>query len=809
MVTFLHKIWLTAFVLIFADLSAQRTQEVEKLRQDYFDFFNLNRETLFLHLNKTSIVPDEDLWFSAYVYNTKTELPNPETANLNIKIYTKDGVHIDSRVFYISGGKGSGFLELEADKFPPGDYLMEASTNYMKNFEENLPYIQGFTVLGKDPGENPRLAATQPGQYDLQLLPEGGHLVTGTMNSIGVKLLNEKGLGIEFNNAKVMDTEGLVITRFSSNKFGMSRFFFTPESDQEYRVVLETVSGQEIHQQIAPAEKAGMTIVSSEKDDEFIVSVRTNEATRELLNNKDFLFAIHKDGKLKDFRFKFPDDKLEVLVSLNKDSLFPGVNTITIFDPQLQPVVERMIFNMKNLKRSRILAEVGSENTDSLRIDLQATSNLAPGSLSISVLPSETQAHNPDHNILSAFHLKPFINGYLEGAGHYFNPENGSRTRYDMDLLLLSQGWSKYDWTSSFLKIPKEDYDHHIGFEVKGKVNNYKEGKRENLFLGSDDTGFFEVLELEPDGSFGIDRVFLLDSTNISFGLLNTRNQKVTKPSLVATVYPTKELQNKPLLPPHISTKELRIATILPNVYSFGGEVLDTVMITTETIRDPVFTPDLQTHARGFEITEELANRFHYITDFIATKGFEVRTIEGRIQIRSRFSSSIPGNSSNAEKGGRVASSNVMLYLNGSPLDTNASFLNGLLSSEVESIVINKLGYGYGGNGVNGVIKIKTKQGGYIPDTSVTVQEILTNNGYTANREFYAPRYKVYGDSSFNYYGVIDWKPSVTLNEEGRTEIQIPKLKPSTLYVQGMAADGTLVWEELKIEAEDDQKTKR
>lgn len=780
-----NKLHLFFKIFIFSFAFAVFGQEPSKSKNisNYVDYYALNRETLFLHLNKTALILNEDLWLAAYVWNSKIDLPNSETVNLKVEIFKENGIHIDTKTLYISNGKGSGYIRLDPKIYSPGNYFLRASTGYMKNFEEDLSFMQSFKVLGQEFALDQKIR-----EYDLQVLPEGGHLLAGSINSVGVKLIDDLGAGAVFYDARVLNSRNEKVTSFSSNRFGLSRFFFTPIPDEQYRVVLATNTGEKIERLLPQAKEEGINLINTIRNDEHHLSIKTNQKTRRLLKNKKFLLAVHKNGNIREYEFSFPYDQLEVNIFMKKNSLFAGVNTITIFDPNLQPVLERMVYNDRKIKRSRITGDILSVENDSLRIELQTAPNNFRSSLSISVLPSQTKAYNPEHNILSAFHLNPYIKGHIDQAGYYFNPEKDPRQLYNLDLLLLSQGWSKYDWSSSFKRIPEEIESHEIGFTIRGEVMNNKR-KQNSIFVASDDVGLFEIVTLEQNGSFNLERVFLKDSTKISYGLISDRNQKVSIPSVNATVYPKKEWRNLDHLIFFARKKEYNEIANAPEAFPNSGNVLDTVMISVEKRKDPIFNPDLQTHARGIEITEEIADRFYHIADYIATKGFQVRKMQGQLEIRS-YKMSTVALPAYGDKKGRTASSNVLLYLNGAPMGNNASFLNGLMSSDVESIVINQLGHGEGMFGVNGVIKINLKKGAFKRKRTETMRQIIANNGYAPNKEFYSPRYKNYNSTAFEHYGVIDWKPSVVPDMTGKAEIRIPNRGAATLFIEGMGSDG-------------------
>lgn len=766
---------------------AQAPQNIKKLEEKYTEYFKLNRETVFLHLNKTTLVPMENLWISAYVYNPKLHLPYIETTNLNLDIFNKDGVFLDSKTVLVSGGKGSVFVELDPEIFKPGEYFLKASTNYMNNFEEDLSYLQSFTIFGEGP-EN-----TGPkDNFDLQLLPEGGHLVEGVLNSVGVKLIDKSGRGITFTKAKVLNASKKEITFFQSNNFGLAKFNLLPEGNEEYTVILTTKNGEEISKKIPKAQQNGISLTSHERKDFFIFSLKTNKATRESLNNQKYFIAVHKDGAIKDFAFKFPEDKLEANITIEKDSLFTGVNTITIFNENLQPVVERLVFNPNSLKRTRIAAKRIAQRGDSITIELSTAQALKNNSLSISVLPAQTLSYSPRHSIISAFYLKPYLQGNIEEASYYFSPGDEQRKLYDLDLLLLTQGWSKYNWNDIFSKPPGELFLHERGFTIDGTVARRNAKKHSSLFVRSEETGLFEIFNIKEDNSFKLENIYLEDSTTIAVGLLNERNSEISKPAITINVSPKKTGKN-PLKYSliQLTSQPLEYHSNMAELNLVGSTVsLDTVSVSGIRKDTGKYRNESNTFQEEVGITDAIASRYFYVTDLIATKGFRVLRTPTSVQLINNIPFSLNG-----------GNQSPLIIFNGAPLVNGADMIIDLQTSQIESIVINKRGVGYGMQGGNGVIKIVTKKGAGTLPNSETMLSVIAKNGFTANKEFYTPRYTSYSSKAFEEYGTITWISNISLNSEGKAQFKILNtLQPEVkVIIEGMNSEGFLLSEDLLI----------
>lgn len=773
------------FVLTTSVSFAQAPQNIKKLEEKYTEYFKLDREIVFLHLNKTSLVPKENLWLSAYVYNPKLHLPNKETSNLNIEIFNEDGIFLDSKTILVSGGKGSVYVELDPNIFNPGEYFLKASTNYMKNFEDDLSYLQSFTIIGETDSNS-----VSEENFDLQLLPEGGHMVEGVINTVGVKLINETGKGIPFTEAKVLNSSEQEITVFKSNNFGMAKFNLLPENNEEYTVVLTTKLGEEISRKIPKAQPTGIALTAHERKGFFIFSLKTNTATRESLNNQKYFLAVHKDGAIKDFAFMFPEDKLEANITVEKDSLFSGINTVTVFNEDLQPILERLIFNPSTIKHVGVAGERTAIQGDSLIIELTASRALKNNSMSISVLPAQTVAYNPDHSIISAFYLKPYIQGNIDHASYYFSSGEEQRKLYDLDLLLLTQGWSKYNWDNIYSKPPREQFLSEKGFSIEGTIAGRNSKKHTSLFIRSEETGLFEIFEIKEDNSFKLDNIYVEDSTKIAVGLLNDRNSKVTKPSININIFPKKIEKNSTnsLAPSNFQRDRYYANTTDLNLIS-SGVSLDTVTVSGIRKDTRKFRNESNTFQEEVEITDNIASRYFYVTDLIAKKGFRVIRTPTNVQIINNIPFSFNGNQS------------PLIVFNGAPLMNGAELLIDLQTSQVESIVINKRGEGYGMQGGNGVIKIVTKKGAGTQSNSETMLSIIAENGFSTDKEFYTPRYTSYSSKAFEEYGSINWISNLSLNSEGKAQFKILNtLQPEVkIIIEGMNSEGYLLSEELLI----------
>lgn len=786
----MRKINFVAFSLILNfNLFAQfNPTNISDLENSYTNYFKLNRELVFLHLNKTSVIKKEDLWLSAYVYNSRLNTPNNETVNLNLEVFDESGIFIESKTVLITGGKGSTYLNLNKDIYPEGKYLIKATTKYMENFNEDLSFMQPFEILDSNSGSINK----NKKDFDLQLLPEGGHILANVKNNVGVKLIDSNGRPVIFNDGKLLDSENKIIGNFKSNQFGLSKFSYLAEAQQVYSIEVTTTDGEKIKEYLPKAELRGFNISGNNLRDQFFFKVSTNTNSKNLIIDKLFYVAIHQDGSIKDFAFKFPDDKLEASFKLSKDSLYPGINTVTFFDENFNPLLERLFFNDKNLKRIRVKANANGIVMDSIIVNLKSETLIKHNSLSISVLPGSTKSYNPEHNILSAFYIKPYVNGDLENGSYYFSDLNPLRIEYDMDLLLLTQGWSKFQWSSIYNSTPKELVEHEKGFNVKGIISRRREKNEKTILIKSKETGMFEIVEIENDDSFILKNIYVLDNSSLSYSLMNEKKNNILKPSITANIIPNKSHSN--LITKYKYYKFNALGEQNKNFKDFilDVESLDTVNLKGYTTKSKIPRSVFQIIDSYVEVTDELALQYFNVTDYIAEHGFLVYYDEWyNFYIQNRIPTSI-------RKGLLLG---PKIYFNGLPTD-DVTILEYLRMDDVESIVINKSGIGYGVDAAGGVIKIQTRNGPRAQSVRDTFTEIITKNGFSLNKEFYAPKYISYSNDAFKNYGVIDWISDLSLGKNGDKSFKILNtIQPQiSLFIEGITVDGNLISEVLNIQ---------
>jgi hypothetical protein len=768
-----------SLLLTFTNVKSQDNTAIEAKYASYFD---LPRESVFLHLNKSTFIKGESIWYKGYIYNRKDSVPFKETTNLYVGLYDAEGNQLQKSIVRAQNGYAIGNMKMDST-YTTGDYYLKASTNWMRNFNEDDAFIQKIKFLNNE--ANPSI--TKELAYDLQLLPEGGHLVHDVHGVVGVKLIDNKGLGIIFKEGILLDNNNNKVTDFKSNAFGMARFSFTPHKDKNYHVLVTLNGGKELKAKLPDINSTGIVLRAQQNPGKegFMISIATNKATYKKIKKKPYHLLIHKNGASKGSPFVFNRSEKEIIIPLTGDFLFEGINIITLFDEQQNPIAERMIFNQHKWEPTEALVAINEMANDSISLGLQVFSDInIEKNLSVSVLPSETRAYNQKNTILSEFLLKPYLRGYIENPGYYFMDDN-RRREFDLDLLLLTQGWSRYEWNNIFNRVPNPVFEFENGLTLKGTFNDPNLDKYTKFLLEESKYHESKLFDLKkPD--FEIPNVFYDTNEEVEM-LLVKKNGKLKAHGLFAKTLA--KLTTDRLTEKHFNTSSIYLDPV-PNLNYELEEpetiVLEEINVVAEALDKQFKYYGFINSANDVKVDLDIAIRFPFVTDIIRRKSaYDVNdNVPGQVTIVNRRRSSL---------GNQQA---PIVYFDDTRLFGGLDILWQLRTSEIERITFEPFGVYEGSRGAAGVIRIWSRSTDLFDEFLKKRPQVFIDNSiaYAPVKNYYAPKYQ-YASPLFRYFGVVHWEPNLITDHKGRAYLKIPNtgLREVSLFIEGMSKTGELI----------------
>lgn len=761
----------------------------------YLNYFSLPQEQIYTHFNKSGYLPGEAIWFKCYAYNPKTKLPSIITKNLIVELYRPDGKLVDQKILNIEQGVADNVFFLDINS-PTGEYTFRAYTSWMKIFDDLSNFTKCLSIIG--PQKQDTLTDNK---IDVQFLPESGTLLDGLTNKVGIKAVDLNGKGVSLSG-DIIDEKGTVIKSFELNKLGMGSVLLdmTPNIKLSCRVNLS--EGQNLIYPIPHAEKQGIIAQVNQYSNKVFVKVVTNKQT--FLNGHQLYLMVHNSGQIQlIYSIKLDPVKKGNLVELDKSELLNGVNCLTIFNETFEPVAERLFYvNNTNIKGEVKEDFSISKDTVSLMISsIDEDGKPLPSNLSLSVLPGGSACNNFSRSLIAEILLKSGLKGTVEDPNYYFEGKDTSRLN-DIDNLLITQGWRKYNWQIIKDSTSKSlEYEIEKGFNVSGKVNRWsKRSSTENcqIFLHSLDNRILKLSTIDSLGRFSFDNIYITDSIQIYLTVLNKKGRVMNR-KVTASVTPLYKGISSIQKPKNIYTPSIANFALPTNLFS-GDIMIKEVKTFAKKPEPPSSSKIFNTwEAKVFTITDENSGKYNDVNDILRQEFgvSSILVIDEKTKKRKYLYSVNRGLNS-------INMKHQMLIIIDDIPTTFGDVSQYCSVSDIESISVNKTSYGLGMRGVDGAIIIKTRTGTVFNKQGQTIINKLKVQGYSTPVAYYTPKYKVLPpDPSYLKYATVFWQPNVLTDQEGKTTIKFPippELNSIEIRIEGFADNGTIFLENKKLE---------
>ncbi len=788
------------FFLIFNFQNATGQNYQGDVLNKLLDFHSTPKEIAYLHLNKSILLKGEQLGFSAYVMLQKDFEPSLETTNLYVQVKDSNDVVIKEKMLLIDRGTGAGTFDIDST-FTNGTYSIEAFTNWMRNFKQQYFFTEKIQIVESNLGyEQKKIDNLQ--KIDAQFLPESGHLLKNTVNNLGIAIKDSLGYGLSNASVQIKDNKNRIIGETKLNRFGIGSISYTPKVGEEY-VALISYKGRDFTEKIeTKIENQGILIATENKENTVEIVLNTNSETIENFGKDPFILSIQNPGKAITYQVTF-NDETAMSLAVPYTDLNSGINIITLFDKNKRPVAERLFFNYNDLKVEELEKPIVVDQNDSLQLTIP-TNKLADSTfLSVSILPENTISDHRNHNIISYMMLQPFVNGTIEDASWYFQ-EIDSAKEAALDLLLLTQGWSSYEWQKVFNRTQGYNHDFEKYVDFKGISNNKKDGDQRFLIHASPTNPPTVVEVPEGEDSFTFEAIKPIEGESLFISRIK-KNDQLVPAELSLQFFPNHVEEFKhtgeSLAPKsHLFSQKTDPVFSQFNDFGKGIEQLDEVLLETTIAKELKRERKLGEFSYGKidVLSEDDKLLFQNLADYLRVKGLKVVVESQGLSVYSKiFGDGMENNLDPVTNPGVGDRGKMMIYLDDMPMFDTSIFLQYSLIN-IDYIEINQIGMGQGFMGSRGTIKIYTdfEVGAENKSTRNRLQKFEFPVSYAVNKKFYVPKYSNTRDEFFQQYGVIDWKSNLV---SGKGEdISIAFKKPMVdfkLIIEGFTSEGELIYE--------------
>ncbi len=475
----IRKCLICSLVFLMAVLSRlclfAQTNSLNEMLTSYSSY-NQNhlREKIYVHTDRSYYLCGEILWFKTYLTNAADNHPLSLSKVIYVEVLNKLHQPVLQAKVAIKEGTGSGSFDLPPT-LPSGIYELRAYTNWMKNDSSDYFFKKLVTVVNTTQNLDSSVRNIHT-SFFANFFPEGGHLVNGITSDVGFKINDNEGHGIE-GAGIIFDQAKDTITRFKTTRFGMGHFSFLPKNGNHYTAVIVLNDRSVISKNLPTASNQGFVMHLTDNGTHLNIMV----SAADVESQQVYLFAINSQQ----ITFAETNSLVNngVVFNINKDSIKEGMTQITVFNEDKKPVCERLYFKRPT---TRMLINARPDKMDydkreKVNIDLFTTdqaSDSLKGDLSVSVYRLDSLHRPSGQNIFSSLWFSYYLKGYVEDADYYLKKDD-AESNEALNNLLLTQGWSNFDWKNTFQnETPSFTYvPENVGHIIIGKVTDEATGK--------------------------------------------------------------------------------------------------------------------------------------------------------------------------------------------------------------------------------------------------------------------------------------------------------------------------------------------
>lgn len=728
-------------------------------------------ENIHLHINKTTFLQGERLWFKAYVREQKTGLPSLLTSNLHVALFNKEGEEVKRKLIYIQNGLGQGSFAIDST-MTDTEFTLLAWTKYMHNFKKLTPFSQKIEIVKYDAVSE---IGSEP-KAKILVYPEGGQLIEGAYNNIGILIEDGFGQGVTVNNLALIDNLGNIIRKnIITNELGIGKAGFMFEAGKNYSLQLDKADFPTISKSLPEAVQNQISInIDNNGKDEVLIKLVGSRDTFEDKYRENYTMAIYKDEFLHLEDVVISRD--EPVISFDRNQLPFGVLTAVLFDEDSKPIARRMFFNHYGSEKRIVELEIEHNLilNDSLELNLLLPEDIGKEiNASISIIPYESSAYAPDNSILTSFLVRPYSNLHFED--YYFFEKQDRKKRFELDTRLLIEGWGKYDWDSKKLAKTRIAFNWENGIHFQGKIIDADLSSEQQVYLVAKLSAAMEFNELQKDKSFNGNMV-LFEGDSLQVSLIGKRGRLRKPKAEIRFTNNFEKITNTNEWLNHETVKRStdnsgKSITNQPLSIEERTISLDEVTVTDNLRRDNKF--QISAEVEGRVIGDLDIRRSPSLSSYLARLGFIIGGNNGKLGVY------LPD-----RLGGLIK---VPIIIDG--MGALPGEVIGLPLSSVQFLTFSKSRMS------SPFISISMNRNNVNSENKDKFIKFAIENGYAQPEEYFAPDYPDYTSSIYKSYGAIDWRANVSIDSSGPTTITVPikNQKKIMIYVEGMSSDGSLV----------------
>lgn len=448
--------------LFFSPLHAAEDVGIREM-VNRINLFNryLPQEKVYLHFDNTAYFMGEKMWFKAYVLRSDNHHATDVSRVLYVELLDRSGNVVETQKLPIGAmGQADGVFDLR-NVLAGGFYEVRAYTRYMLNWDSSWLFSRVFPIF-ETPGKEgdysrPSLGKTawqvresekvptkektgisfaKPEDGNIAFFPEGGHLVENLSCRVAFEIRDRQGLPVNGTGELSCGEECLCSVSTSQNGRGV--FSLVAQPGKIYSLNLKDKRGRLYRQELPVAEKEGCSMRLTQSGKSWCVTLNTTTSFAQ--DSLGIVLTAH--GALK--HVDVVAGSRSMYLSLPDSAIADGVNRVSVVNGAGQVLADRLFFQYPRTLKDSISVTV--KETSLLPSSPINLSFHAPPStiFSLSVRDADTEKNISSLDCENWLLLAGELHGYVSHPEYYFESDDAEH-REAADLLMLVQGWRRYD----------------------------------------------------------------------------------------------------------------------------------------------------------------------------------------------------------------------------------------------------------------------------------------------------------------------------------------------------------------------------
>ncbi len=448
--------------LFFSPLHAAEDVGIREM-VNRINLFNryLPQEKVYLHFDNTAYFMGEKMWFKAYVLRSDNHHATDVSRVLYVELLDRSGNVVETQKLPIGAmGQADGVFDLR-NVLAGGFYEVRAYTRYMLNWDSSWLFSRVFPIF-ETPGKEgdysrPSLGKTawqvresekvptkektgisfaKPEDGNIAFFPEGGHLVENLSCRVAFEIRDRQGLPVNGTGELSCGEECLCSVSTSQNGRGV--FSLVAQPGKIYSLNLKDKRGRLYRQELPVAEKEGCSMRVTQSGKSWCVNLNTTTSFAQ--DSLGIVLTAH--GALK--HVDVVAGSRSIYLSLPDSAIADGVNRVSVVNGAGQVLADRLFFQYPRTLKDSISVTV--KETSLLPSSPINLSFHAPPStiFSLSVRDADTEKNISSLDCENWLLLAGELHGYVSHPEYYFESDDAEH-REAADLLMLVQGWRRYD----------------------------------------------------------------------------------------------------------------------------------------------------------------------------------------------------------------------------------------------------------------------------------------------------------------------------------------------------------------------------